>query len=699
MHRGKEAQRHRGTEAQRKRGKKFFPFVPLCLCPFAPFSKISNALEKQGFRDLGVRDLGKTASPVPLQPKPLQPKPLSLPLDPCHSSKPENSKAGADITESAAPSKLITFFKMSALLLIILGLSKATASFSKATEITESLTTADRNSVSEYGGIGLGLSNTAPTQDADSAPAIDENEDGESAQDQPQALDSALCIRDMDIKTLLKALALKHKVKIVSTPNVAGRISLNLNQTSLEDTLTAIARIMGLIWTNEGSIYILSRDNHVDMEQNSQKEGGYDSNGSENSAGIEVRDAEQNALRTTHYAPSTQETIFRGRPLCLPGEKTVIHYPLSVIGENTENGKLKTDNSLIQHEADPKSIKVFHVNYADLKELSKVIQWSFEKIRTTAYPQEGMILVEGDSKEVALVQGLIHSLDIPPRQALIEAQILEINLSDDMTYGIDWSGTFSQGHESSGVISSPGAVLPSDTSSGDASSQFLFGILKPHFYLKLSALEKKGDVKTLAKPRIMVLDGKSAQILIGGRLGYYLTTTTQTSTVQSVEFLDIGTQLKLIPHIAEDGNILMDIQPEVSDGSLSSGLPQKTTTSVSTSVMVKAGETIFIGGLIRNSEIKQRDRLPVLGHIPVLGKLFFSKASNQTQRKELVILLTPYLVPNRELDTSSQKAATSSGQGRGEGETGRRHLVPLSPCPPVPQAHSPPVPRRGPAPV
>ncbi|MEW5800997.1 MAG: secretin N-terminal domain-containing protein [bacterium] len=462
---------------------------------------------------------------------------------------------------------------------------------------------------------------------------------GSTAEDMEGAYaSSAMSIRDMDINTLLKALSMKYRANIVSTPEVKGRISLNLKEANLEDSLTAIARIMGLIWTKEGSLYILSQG---EKEKSSLKEA------TEKDQGEAGKEEEK--------------------------------------GIDGKEGKEEKKDVL-------RSVKVFHINYADIKELSKVIQWSFEKSegtkpRTTVYPQEGMLLVEGSDKELEEVERIIRSLDIPPEQAMIEAQILEINLSDDMTYGIDWSGTFSQGGNADGYLISPGqTALPPGSISGDSSSQgnsqvsyqslssrdtsqFLFGVISPHFYFKLNALEKKGDVKTLAKPRILVLDGKAAQILIGGKLGYYLTTTTQTSTMQSVEFLDIGTQLKLTPHIAEDGNILLNIQPEVSDGVLSGGLPQKTTTSVTTSVMVKAGETIFIGGLIRNSEIKARGRLPVLGKIPILGRLLFSKSSTQTQRKELVILLTPYLVsscqkPDTGREQDSPPSDPSPGKGR-----------------------------------
>ncbi|MGA1870137.1 MAG: hypothetical protein ACMUJM_16495 [bacterium] len=371
---------------------------------------------------------------------------------------------------------------------------------------------------------------------------------------------SSLNIQNMDIHTLIKSLAIKHNVNIVSTPEVKGKVSLNLKDVTLEDILTAIANSMGYRWRREGPLYIISQ----------------------------------------------------GQP--------------SYGNDFTE-------------------IRSFPINYADLNELIGVVKWSFEKAKLKAYPQERILLIEADKGEFAKIQKVIASLDIPPKQALIEAKVLEINLDDGTTYGIDWGNTYYKAGENDvGSVVSLGPQSTLDTKPSDP-SQFSFGYADSSFHVKLNALEKNNAIKTLATPRLMVLDGKSAEIIIGGKLGYYITTTTETSTLQSVEYLDTGTQLKITPKITGNGHILMQIHPEVSTGSISGGLPQKDTTAVTTSIMVKAGETIFIGGLIRTGEIKSINRIPILGHIPLLGPLFFSNATTQIQKKELVILLTPHIVP------------------------------------------------------
>ena len=292
---------------------------------------------------------------------------------------------------------------------------------------------------------------------------------------------------------------------------------------------------------------------------------------------------------------------------------------------------------------DDKEFKSYHINYATLGELQAVITWSFEDVRVMGYERERIMIVEATPKKLLKIDKMIASLDIAPKQALIEAKILEINLNDNTSYGIDWGNTGPAGQKTAFQVNSPGPNFPTDSEASDPTS-FFFGIARPSFYVKLSALEKEGAVETLATPRLMVLDGKSADIIIGGKLGYYLNTITEISTVQSVEYLDIGTKLVLSPIITDDGHLLLDISPEVSDGSISDGLPQKTTTAVNTSIMVKTGETVFIGGLIRNSEIKNQNRIPILRHIPWLGEFLFSRTSTQLQRKELIILLTPHIM-------------------------------------------------------
>ena len=104
--------------------------------------------------------------------------------------------------------------------------------------------------------------------------------------------------------------------------------------------------------------------------------------------------------------------------------------------------------------------------------------------------------------------------------------------------------------------------------------------------------------------------------------------------------------LKLTPRISDDGIILLNIHPEVSDGVIEQGLPTETTTEVTTKVLIRDGESIFIGGLIRDRKEKVVQQIPILGDIPIIGNLF-KKTTDSISRTETIVIITPHIVDAR----------------------------------------------------
>ena len=130
---------------------------------------------------------------------------------------------------------------------------------------------------------------------------------------------------------------------------------------------------------------------------------------------------------------------------------------------------------------------------------------------------------------------------------------------------------------------------------------------------------------------------------LGDRLGYETATQTQTSTVQTVQFMDIGTQLRLRPFVASDGMMRMEIHPENSTGALDqNGIPQTSAAQVTTNVMVPDGTTVVIGGLIENDRDVQEAGIPLLSSLPWIGFLFRQTVDKPT-RRELIVILTPHI--------------------------------------------------------
>jgi type II secretory pathway component GspD/PulD (secretin) len=219
---------------------------------------------------------------------------------------------------------------------------------------------------------------------------------------------------------------------------------------------------------------------------------------------------------------------------------------------------------------------------------------------------------------------------------MIEARILEVGLKDSESFGLDWSAIFESGDIAVGTqgLSSPG------------SPGLFFDMVKPDVTLVLDALRKRDRLRTLSTPKLLALEGQEAETIIGDRLGYNVTTTIDSVTTTSTEFLESGVILRVKPSVDDQNRIFLEIHPEVSTGSVSQdGVPNQSTTEVTTSMLVDSGQTVFIGGLIKRTSEQIRDGVPVLGDLPVLGALF-SNRSLSSVNTELVVLITPYIVDN-----------------------------------------------------
>lgn len=287
-------------------------------------------------------------------------------------------------------------------------------------------------------------------------------------------------------------------------------------------------------------------------------------------------------------------------------------------------------------------VMTIKLKYVDMDEVEKVVSKILSgSARLTVYRPEKTVVIEDNPKNLERAKKVLEALDTPPRQVLIETRIMDIRLNDDTSLGINWNDTFR------GFVNSSGSIMTKGFTG--INQGFFFNLVNSDFSLFLDALQTRTEVTALSSPRVLALDNKEADIIIGDQLGYNVTTATDGTVLQSVEFLDVGTQLRLIPHIIDNDTVIMDIHPEISDGSIVNGLPTKTTAEVTTSLMAPDGATIFIGGLIRDRKEDVKNRVPGLGAIPLLGALF-SKTTNITVRSELIVLITPHIISKAKTD-------------------------------------------------
>ena len=168
-------------------------------------------------------------------------------------------------------------------------------------------------------------------------------------------------------------------------------------------------------------------------------------------------------------------------------------------------------------------------------------------------------------------------------------------------------------------------------------------LVTPNIELALDALNTDGKVHTLSTPKLLALEDQEAEVVIGDRIGYKLVTTINQVTSESIDFLESGVILKVKPSIDSANRILLEIHPEVSNGTVSNGIPSQTTTEVTTQVLVEDAQTVFIGGLIKKNRIVSKQSIPGLGDIPFLGRLFSSDEETNVNT-ETVVLITPRIV-------------------------------------------------------
>lgn len=255
-----------------------------------------------------------------------------------------------------------------------------------------------------------------------------------------------------------------------------------------------------------------------------------------------------------------------------------------------------------------------------------------------------VVLVRDYEAILCQIDQVFAEVDRRPLQVSIEAMILSVELSDEQSLGIDWE-LFRNKNNVRLLFGSPLDNL--NNIDVATNSGLVFGYLDSSISLFLDALESVGTTHVISSPRLMCLNKQRAEIHIGEERGYVSTTVTETAATQSVEFLEVGTQLRLRPFISNDGLVRLEIHPELSTGTVEVSenftLPNKTVTQVTTNVMVRDGATLVIGGLLREELQSDVEQIPLMGSLPLVGPMFRSK-TDTTNRDEIVVLITPRIV-------------------------------------------------------
>jgi general secretion pathway protein D len=355
------------------------------------------------------------------------------------------------------------------------------------------------------------------------------------------------------------------------------------------------------------------------------------------------------------------------------------------VASEDDTNRIKQLISLLDKEA-PRgtgSAHVYSLSHADAANLVSVLQEipksdnnASEKNKSsavvsgdvviTADESTNSLIVFADNADYAVIKDIIEQLDIPRSMVYIEAMIMEVSMDDDFELGVEWSafgdttidgddsfvgGGFSSdsGFSASDLLYSTGGVVGIVSGALDVTVG-TSTVTIPSIGALIKTLQSNENIQILSTPKLLTTDNTEASIIVGKKIPYQTrTSTSDNDTYNSYEYQTVGLTLKITPHISEDRNVRLEIYQELS--AVSGASTEVTTTpttrerTVETTVIVKDQNMLVIGGLIDDNLTEKVTKVPLLGSIPILGRLF-RYDTKIGEKTNLYIFITPRVVKN-----------------------------------------------------
>jgi len=482
----------------------------------------------------------------------------------------------------------------------------------------------------------------------------------ETTQQQKSMILDTLDIKDMDINDVLKLLASKSGLNIIAGKSITGRVTIFLQNVDVHDALTIILKANDLAYIEgHGVIQIMTG---AEYEQATGHKFGVDM---------------ESTIVSLQSAKASDVVSVLNQVKIQAGKIIADDKSNSIIIEDVPEGKLMEIMKYIHQIDIPLQTKVFNISYAKADELAKTIGPMLTKdIGSIEFDARSNTLVVMDiPPKIQEIGSMITALDKNDKEVFIEAKIVQITLGDQYQMGVNWEKVLPNviGHTTLQLASS--FSIPGSITSGVGTASI--GTLSSGAYnAVLQALDTFGKSRTLSDPRLAVINNQEASILIGTTIPYTtssLTTSASgpTTSSESVSFIDTGVKLHVTPTIHDDGFITMKIKPEISneetksftaaDGTI---IPIVDTSEVQTTVRIKDGVTIIIGGLMTDQRINNKTKIPILGDLPWIGKAFNTENRNM-QKTEIVIFLTPHII-NGDVHTDYEEYLKTTPTIKGE---------------------------------
>jgi general secretion pathway protein D len=301
-------------------------------------------------------------------------------------------------------------------------------------------------------------------------------------------------------------------------------------------------------------------------------------------------------------------------------------------------------------------------------------------IRITAIEENNQLLIMATPGEWDSIVAAIHRLDISPLQVQIEAKILEVTLSGDLSLGVQWwlsglinnntgattSGTgyqYGPGYQGNLADRHRAAIGGTGTLPPNSGQGFFYSFLNKNFQVAIDTLQTSGQTKVLSAPSLVVMNNQQAQITVGTQvpilsqsiIGYGVSTDATSGLAAntglgSTSYISTGVTLAITPRVNPGGLVYMDVDQEDSTpGAPAANNPNPPINqrNITTQVAVQSGQTVLLGGIIQDNTSDTKTGVPLLSSIPILGNLF-GNTTKTHDRTELIVLITPRVIVDSE---------------------------------------------------
>jgi len=323
-------------------------------------------------------------------------------------------------------------------------------------------------------------------------------------------------------------------------------------------------------------------------------------------------------------------------------------------GRNTRNQQLVTPNADMADGADEQA----NVEATGIQNLSKLS----EDTKILADERSNSILLMGSKSDIAALKNVIASLDVMLEQVVIETVIFDVGLRDGLAHGIDWlydKGDRIGGWNSSSLTSTTNNILQT-VAAGPLRYYQIFSDLDSEMLIRLS--QSDSDTRVISTPVIMTTDNTEATLSIGEQRPVITSTDQSLNSTQlrsSYEYKDIGIQLTITPRINPERFVVMELNQKADQlGEIveidNNQVPTIRNREFSAQIAVPDGGTVVLGGLISTEISDTMNKIPILGDIPLIGRYLFSSVTKSENKRELIVLMTPYVMTN--MDEMSNQA-------------------------------------------